>query len=163
MCRVCTPTPYWIISPGQSVAVDQDHAGFHLAAARVGLSPEQVSETLDSGQTKANNRIGWALSGLVNISRRPRSTPSERTCRTGTRSPSHTGISTGALTASPTLVGSHRAVSTAALSEVDHERVMAGARPGAAWRSGQSLSTHVVDAHPVTAGGTPAPGKNAKS
>jgi restriction system protein len=37
----------------------------HLAAAQVGLTEEQISETLDSGQTKAANRIGWALSGLA--------------------------------------------------------------------------------------------------
>ena len=38
---------------------------FHLTAAQVGLTEVQLSETLDSGQTKANNRIGWSLSGLA--------------------------------------------------------------------------------------------------
>jgi restriction system protein len=38
---------------------------FHLAAARAGLTADQLAETLDSGQTKANNRIGWALSALT--------------------------------------------------------------------------------------------------
>ncbi|TKJ30152.1 restriction endonuclease [Blastococcus sp. CCUG 61487] len=38
---------------------------FQLAADRAGLTEEQRSEVLDSGQTKANNRIGWALSALA--------------------------------------------------------------------------------------------------
>ena len=38
---------------------------FHLAAAQVGLTDQQLSEVLASGQTKANNRIGWALSALA--------------------------------------------------------------------------------------------------
>ncbi|WP_306001435.1 restriction endonuclease [Blastococcus carthaginiensis] len=38
---------------------------FHLTAARAGLTDEQLAEVLDSCQTKANNRIGWALSALA--------------------------------------------------------------------------------------------------
>jgi restriction system protein len=37
---------------------------FHLTAAQADLTDEQMAETLASGQTKANNRIGWALSAL---------------------------------------------------------------------------------------------------
>ncbi|MBY3553711.1 restriction endonuclease [Modestobacter lapidis] len=38
---------------------------FHLAAVQAGLTDEQLSEVLASGQTKASNRIGWALSALA--------------------------------------------------------------------------------------------------
>lgn len=38
---------------------------FQLTASKAHLSDEQLSELLDSGQTKANNRIGWALSALA--------------------------------------------------------------------------------------------------
>ncbi|MFI5503454.1 winged helix-turn-helix domain-containing protein [Nocardia asteroides] len=31
----------------------------------LGLTPDQRSEVLPSGQLRADNRIGWALSGLV--------------------------------------------------------------------------------------------------
>ena len=36
-----------------------------LVATHVGLTEEQRSELLESGQPKADNRIGWALSGLA--------------------------------------------------------------------------------------------------
>jgi restriction system protein len=36
-----------------------------LVADHVALTDEQRAETLDSGQTKADNRIGWALSALA--------------------------------------------------------------------------------------------------
>lgn len=53
-----------------------------MVAAQAGLSPEQMEETLESGQLRYKNRIGWALSsfthcGLVERPKRGRYTITE--------------------------------------------------------------------------------------
>ena len=63
------PTWEGFLSPVLHVLSDEQQRGRremgHLVAEQVGLTDEQLSEVLASGQTKANNRIGWALSALA--------------------------------------------------------------------------------------------------
>lgn len=63
--------PVWeeFLTPVLQVLSDGQQRGRremgHLVAAQVDLNEDQLSEVLASGQTKANNRIGWALSALA--------------------------------------------------------------------------------------------------
>lgn len=65
------PMPTWegFLVPVLHVLADGEVRGRRemsdLVANHVGLSAEQRTEMLESGQPKADNRVGWALSALA--------------------------------------------------------------------------------------------------
>jgi restriction system protein len=69
MQPVGMPTWEGFLVPVLQVLADGQQRGrremSHLVAEHVGLTEEQRAELLESGQPKADNRVGWALSGLA--------------------------------------------------------------------------------------------------
>ncbi|MFH5240556.1 restriction endonuclease [Antrihabitans spumae] len=71
------PVWYGFLTPVLEVLADGatwSKRDLHIAVFdHIGLTPEQLEETLPSGKSRADNRIGWALSGLnrAELVRRP--------------------------------------------------------------------------------------------